>query len=54
MICPHRSEYIGKPKWRYSTDMAQQEHSQTGMLLLGQTFYKHRNTSYDDDLCSNG
>ena len=54
MICPYRSEPIGKLKQRYSTHMTQQEHSQTGMLLLGLTFYKHRNTSYDDDLCSNG
>ena len=31
MICPHRSEYIGKLKQRYSTDMTQQERSQTRM-----------------------
>ena len=33
MICPHRSEYIGKPKQRYSTHMTQQECSQTRMRI---------------------
>ncbi len=33
MICPHRSEPIGKLKWRYSTHMTQQECSQTRMRI---------------------
>ena len=56
MICPHRSEYIGKPKQRYSTPYdpaGASANENANNPCWVKLFTRYRNIWYGDDLCSN-